>query len=144
MGRKVVAGANGKTGKVRIGSTELCVTEWNATEMADEEDTTNSCSDGYNEQEYGNKRVEGSISADWDATVNPVASAPTIRAGAELTDARLFVETDGTFTGVRCHFPLINVNDIRITVPSKGKVSFSFNFKNKGAYAFLSASDYSA
>ena len=144
MGKKVVSGAEGKTGRVRIGANTLCVTEWNAEEMADEENTTNSCSDGFDEQEFGNKHVEGSISADWDITTNPVESAPSIRAGTRLTDARLFIHDDGSFNSIRCHFPLLDVTKIGITVPAKGKVSYNFTFKNYGPYAFLSASDYSA
>lgn len=144
MGRKVVSGAEGKTGRVKVNTTELCVTDWNAEEMADEEDVTNSCSGQYTEREYGHYSVEGNVSADWDAAVNPVANAPTLRAGTTVTDLRLFVNTDGTLVGTRCHFPEASITKVGITVPSKGKVSYNFSFKNKGAYAFLSEADYGA
>lgn len=144
MGKKAVSGAGGKTGRVRIGSTSLCVTDWNATEMVDEENTTSSCSNGYDEQEYGNKHVEGSVSADWDTTTNPFEDAPTIRAGTRLTDARLFVHDDGTFSGIRCHFPELDVSECGITVPAKGKVTYTFSFKSYGPYAWVDSADYSA
>ena len=142
MGTKAVSGASGKTGRVKIGATVLCVTEWSATEMADEENTTNSCSDGYDEQEYGNKHVEGTINADWDTTADVIESAPTLRAGARLTDARLFLHDDGNYGSKRCHFPLLDVTEIAFTVPAKGKVSYNFSFKSYGPYAFMSDADY--
>lgn len=144
MGKKAVSGNSGKSGRIKFGATELCVTEWNATEMAEEEETTSSCSEGKNEYEYGNAHIEGSMTADWDIENDPINSAPNIRAGAELADARLYVHTDANFNDTPyCHLVKCKVNNVRITAPAKGKVTYTFDFKSSGNYTFLGNADYS-
>lgn len=141
MGRKVVSGHSGRTGRVYINGSELCVTSQKWKEVADEEEVTNSCSAGYAQFEYGNRHVEGSIEADWDIAANPFLDPPLLRAGFEYS-MKLYIHSDPGTTpsgpyldiGIADPSGYAKFNDIDVTVPAKGKVSYSFSFKSSGPY----------
>ncbi len=140
MGRKVLGGAQGRHGRLFIGEQEFCVTSWNVTETADEEDTTNSCSAGNAEQEYGITQLEGSIEADWDIAASPYRTPPNIAAGSKHSNSYLFIhaETGDLQTlnsgGSPFYKLTMQINNIAITNPARGKVTYSFDFKSSGSY----------
>lgn len=141
MGRKVLGGAQGKHGRLFIGQQEFCVTNWNITETADEEDTTNSCSAGNAEQEYGVTQLEGSIEADWDITASPFRTPPTLAAGSKHSNCFFFihVETGDLAALLASGTPRyelgLQVNNVAVTNPARGKVTYSFDFKSFGSYS---------
>ena len=141
MGRKVLGGATGKHGRVFIAEQEFCVTSWNVSEVADEEDTTNSCSGGNAEQEYGVTQLEGSIEADWDITASPMRTPPTLKAGSKHSDCYLFIHAGtGDLTSILAagtpSYQLgMQINNVSVTNPARGKVTYSFDFKSFGTYS---------
>ncbi len=140
MGRKVLGGAQGRHGRLFIEGQEFCVTSWNVAETADEEDTTNSCSAGFAEQEYGVAQLEGSLEADWDITASPFRTPPTLKAGSSHALSYLFInaETGGLdvlLVGGSPYYRMtMRVNNVAITNPARGKVTYSFDFKSQGSY----------
>jgi len=137
MGRKVVSGHGGKMARTFIGGNEFCNTEYNFTEMAEEEDTTNSCSEGFNEYEYGNRHIEGSITADWDIGANPFVDPPALVAGGEYRFLGYIHSAPGIGAeeGPRLEIDMMKINNVTITLPAKGKVTVSFDFKSSGRYS---------
>lgn len=127
----------GRTGRVFFDGTELCVTNWEATHSAEEEDTTNSCSAGFSEFAYGTEMVEGSVSADWLVTVNIFDDPPNIRAGT-FAILKLYIHSYpgvGNESGPFYTFSA-GINNVKLSVPAKGKVSYSFDFKSDGIVTF--------
>ena len=144
MGRKILGGAQGNHGRLFIGEQEYCVTSWNVTETADEEDTTNSCSAGNVEQEYGVTQLEGSIELDWDITASPYRTPAGISAGSKHHLSYLFIHAPGgganaldTLIGGGTPYYLLTmqINNIAVTNPVRGKVAVSFDFKSSGSYS---------
>lgn len=134
-GRIVVSGAKGKQGRVFIGDaqeTELCVTSWEVTETAEEEDVTNSCSGGESEFELGSIVTEYTLDALWDIDQSPMADPPNLRSGQSI-HLRLFVhsspagdptEPDGPFYDFDAR-----VTTTRLGVPAKGLVTYNITGK---------------
>ena len=137
MGRKLVSGAKGFSGRVFILGTEICVESWEVTSTADEEDVTNSCSMGIAEFEYGVVQHEGSLEGTWDVAQNPYDSPPNLQAGTQGS-ATLYVHSnagsegpDGpNFSGS------LAVVSTTISVPARGKVAYSVNFKLTGTVSY--------
>jgi hypothetical protein len=146
MGRKVVSGHSGYTGRTFIHGSEFCQTKYDYEEVAEEEDTTNSCSAGKNEYEYGNTHIEGSMEADWDIGANPFIDPPELRAGQEYAFIGYIHSQPGaTPSGPRLEMDKMKINNVRVSVPAKGKVTVSFNFKSSGNYTLpVQASDSSS
>ena len=148
MGTKAVGGANGKAGHVVFynsnppfnGSYELCVTEWNLTENVAEEDTTNSCSEGKREFDYGVKWVEGRFTLDLDLSAHPLDDPPNLRAGQTIDAALNLFEhatTMETTSGGTNYWILTNpqIISVDITTPATGKITYVINFK-ASSYTF--------
>lgn len=136
MGRKVIDQAHGKTGRVFVNGNEICVTSWNITVTMEEEETTNSCSAGNNEYEYGAEVASGTVEAQWDITVNPFDDPPYIHNGITVT-LKLYVHSaagvglaDGPFWLI-----IAKINGIKNGVTAKQKVMYSFDYKSSGAGA---------
>ena len=136
MGRKVVSGHGQKMGRCFIDAIEVANTSWNVSEIAEEEETTNSTSQGYNEYEYGNKHLEGSIEMDWDISLNPFVGPPVLASGGEYAFNGYIhaAAGDGNEDGPQFQIDKMRINNLRVTIPAKGKVTFSFDFKSKGPY----------
>jgi hypothetical protein len=148
MGTKAVGGANGKHGRVifynsdpgGFGSFELCVTEWSLTEQAEEVDTTNSCSAGRREFDYGAKWVEGRFTLDLDLAAHPLDDPPNLVAG-QLVNATVYLHehiTDPALSFDNGFWTLssFRILSVEVTVPSAGKVTYVINWKNSGTYTF--------
>lgn len=146
MGRKVVSGHGGRTGRTFINGNEFCNTSYNYAEMADEEETTNSCSEGFSSYEYGNRHIEGSLEADWDIGANPFIDPPELVAGNEYAFIG-YIHSDfgATPSGPKLEIDRMKINNVRVTIPAKGKVTVSFDFKSSGRYVLpVQASDSSS
>jgi hypothetical protein len=147
MGRKAVSGSGGRMPRTFINGSEFCNTSYEYTEVAEEEDTTCSGSGGYNEFEYGNKHLEGSIQADWDMASNPYVDPMFLRSGEEYRFLG-YVHSNagvGAETGPRLEMDKMKINNVKISLPSKGKITVSFDFKSSGAYTLpTQASDSSS
>lgn len=148
MGRKVVSGHEGHLPKAFINGNEFCHTSYEYTEVAEEEDTTNSCGEGFNEYEYGNKHIEGNMEADWDIGANPFIDPPELRAGREYAFVGYIHSqpaSAGSPTGPRLEMDKMKINNVRVGVPTKGKVTVRFDFKSSGRYTLpTQASDSSS
>lgn len=141
MGRKVLGGAQARHGRTFIGESEFCITAFNITETADEEDTTNSCSAGNAEQEFGIQQLEGSVEGDWDITASPYRNPPDIFGGSRHPDTYFFINAPPTVDldaliadGSPFYKLTADINNIAVTNPSRGKVTFSFDFKSSGSF----------
>lgn len=143
MGTKALAGASGYHGRISQtgsqGGLVLCVTEYNLQEIAAEEETTNSCSAGIREYDYGPIYVEGTIEADLDLTQHPFGSPPSFAPGEDVLNVDFFesVAPDGgTVNGeaARWTFDKITIGQATVTCPAASKVHYSFNFKSTGPY----------
>ncbi len=136
MGRIVVSGNAGKMGRSFIDGNEYANTEYEYTEIAEEEEVTNSSSAGKNEYEYGNTHIEGSFSADWDAQQNPHVGPPSLTAGGRYTYKGYISSPPGlgNEAGPHLEMDLMVINNLRVTIPAKGKVNYSFDFKSSGDY----------
>ena len=136
MGTKAVGGANGKHGRVFIGSLEICVTEWNLTETAQEEDTTNSCSAGKREFEYGIREVSGTMTMDLDLSQHPLDNPPNLVPGTKTGTVTLYEHsvTGGSPAGPRWIFTSIGISSVQVTTPAAGKVVYVVNWRSSGAY----------
>ncbi len=136
MAAKTISGAAGKMGRTYIDDVEFGNTEYEYTEIAEEEEVTNSTSQGFNEYDYGNKHIEGSMSLDWDVQQNPHDGPPAITAGEEyaflgyIHSAATLDTPDGPFLSI----DKMKINNVRTTVPAKGKVTWTFDFKSNGPY----------
>ncbi len=136
MGRKVVSGHAGKAGRTFINGNEFCQTQYQYTEMAEEEEVTNSCSAGKNQYEYGNSHIEGSMTLDWDIGANPYNDPPELRAGGTY-QLKAYIHASpgpGAEDGPYLQIDEMKINNVQVTVPAKGKVSVSFDFKSSGGY----------
>lgn len=148
MGRKVVSGHAGYTGRTFINGNEFCQTSYNVQEIAEEYETTNSCSAGKNEYEYGNTHLEGSMEADWDIGANPYVDPPELRAG-QAYGLRAHIHSQPG-PGIAPSGPLfeidnMKINNVRTSVPAQGKITVSFDFKSSGGYSLpTQASDSSS
>ena len=138
MGTKAIGGASGKHGRVFVGALELCVTEWNLTETAAEEDTTNSCSEGKREFEYGTRDCSGRIMMDLDLSQHPLDDPPALRAGTKTGTVTLYEHSlsdgDGGPDGSRWVFTSLGITSVEVTVPATGKVTYVVNWRSSGAY----------
>lgn len=137
MGRKAVSGHNGYRGRVFYASNELCVTSWSLDLTVDEEETTNSCSAGGKDYEYGAVGGTGTIEADWDVTANPFDDPPNITLGEKVT-LLLYVHSapgvgaqDGPFWSFTAA-----VTSISMSVPATGKVTYTMNFTVNGTITY--------
>lgn len=136
MGRKIVSGHEGYTGRSFVGNNEFCHTSYEVEEVAHEEETTNSCSEGKDEYEYGNTHLEGSMELDWDIGANPYNDPPELRAGRAYNFLGFVHSAPGEPpSGPRFEIDNMKINNVRTRVPAQGKVSVSFNFKSSGAYS---------
>lgn len=141
----MVSGHEGKTGRSFIDGNEYCNTQYSVKEVAEEEETTNSCSAGHNEYEYGNTHLEGSVEADWDVGVNPFSDTPVLRAGQEY-DFKAYVHSlpgVGLANGPNWIMNM-KVNNVEVMVKSKGVVTVKFDYKSTGPYSYPSGSDSSS
>lgn len=128
----------GRTGRVFVDGIEICVTGWELTHSAEKEDTTNSCSAGFSEFGYGTEMVEGSVNADWYVNQNIYDDPPNIRAGI-FADLLLYIHSyPNSNSGPSGPFFSFNagLNNVRIGVPAKGKVTYSFDFTSDGVVTF--------
>ena len=142
MGTKAVGGANGKHGRVTLGNSsssalEICVTEWALTVNVNEEDTTNSCSAGKREFEYGAQWVEGILTMDLDLSAHPLDNPPNFIAGQLLGEALTLYEHTSTISGTVTHWTLVNVKitQTQVTSPAASKVVYVISFKT-GDFSF--------
>ena len=134
MGRKVISGGHGKEGRVFVNGQEMCVEEWSGSEIAVEEEVTNSCGAGFEDFEYGTTHFEGSFTAIWDAQVNIYDDPPDLRA-ANVVALQLYINSDSnTPDGPFWDFPTVGISSVEHTTPAKGAVKYTVNFKSKGSY----------
>ncbi len=144
MGTKAVGGANGKHGRVifsnsnTFGSFELCVTEWSLTEQAQEEDTTNSCSEGKREFEYGARWIEGRFTLDLDLSAHPLDDPPNLTAGQLVNASVQLYEHTGSDVSSAAVWQLsaFRILSVEVTDPAAAKVTYVINWKNSGDYTF--------
>lgn len=140
MGRKLVAGFDGMMGKLFIAGTEFCAEDWEVNEVGEESDTTNTCGNGYAEQEIGIKQLEGTINYTWDADRNPYSDVPSLAVGQKHAGTRLYPNTDGDDQN-EPHFALtLHILNHRNSIPVRGKVSGVIQFKSHGAYTLPTGS----
>jgi len=146
MGTKAVGGASGKHGRVifsnsdTFGQFDLCITEWSLTEQAEEVDTTNSCSAGRREFDYGARWIEGRFNLDLDLAAHPLDDPPNLKAG-ELVNATVFLYEHttaiGSITGDSVWtLSAFRIMSVEVTVGAANKVTYVINFKNSGDYTF--------
>lgn len=136
MGQKAISGKNGKQGRVFIDAFELCVEEWNLTETAREEETTNSCSQGKEEYEYGTKHCEGTMSFTLDLSQHPLDNPPALVVGSTISDVTLYEHSTGSGTpdGSRWIFTSVAITSLTVSCPAIGKVRYEINWKSTGLY----------
>lgn len=138
MGRKVVSGWNGLMGHLFMDSNEFCAEDWEINEVGEESDTTNTCGEGFDEQEVGSRRLEGTINYTWDAEKNAFSVAPTMAVGTKHPNTRMYPNSDGD-DQTEPHFGLtLHVLNHRVGVPVKGKVAGTITFKSHGRYTLPS------
>lgn len=140
MGTKAVQHANKKSGRFFFGTplSEVCIDEATLTEIAQEEDTTNSCSAGKEEFDYSTKHCEGTFTFTLDLSQHPYDSPPALRAGSKIP-ATFFEYSDEvlvapTGNGKRWVFTAIGISQMTITWPQHGKITYEGTWKSSGAY----------
>jgi len=146
MGRKIVSGFEGKMGRLFLAGNEFCAEDYNWQEEANEEDTSNTCGAGYAEQEFGVRRITGSINATWDASVNPFTDPPDFFVGAKYITTKLYIHSApgvGLESGPFLQLTLQVGSGLSVTIPVKGKVAVTIPFMSFGTY-ILPATEVSA
>jgi hypothetical protein len=126
---------SGNSGDVVWGSTALLVKSWKATEEVELLSVINKGSNGFNEVIYGNRKLSGSVEADWNAEINP-GNPPLVHAGVETTDVagvalKLYIQEGGQFFNI----PFAAVGKVEISSAVDGMVSYSFDFESNGSYS---------
>ena len=119
----------GKDSVIKVGGTAICVESFEITPEADFIDTTNTCSNGYQDGIAGVKRYDGSAQGTWDDSAPITGSPPNINIGETIALA-LYTETGGQSwigNGI--------VTSTPVTFEVAGKVSYTFNWKSTGAWA---------
>ena len=155
--RKIVSGDHGRMGHTTIkplsidsvesaidAAVEFVQTTYNYTEVANEEEVTGTGDGGYDAYEYGCKHIEGHMECVWDADVQYFAGADT---AAEAYDDdfpyldphghyefRGYVNSLAELDGPYLYIANMRINNLAVTIPAKGKIVFSFDFKSSGAY----------
>lgn len=119
----------GKAGIVKIDAVTLHVTNWDATESCDWQDATDTGSNGFEEQEPGNKKLEGSASFLLKRDNWPYGASPNLRAGVEPAGKFYFVDTASPID-----VPKMSIYNIKVTSNQKGVTSGTFDWKANGAY----------
>ncbi|NIQ15941.1 MAG: hypothetical protein GTO02_16565 [Candidatus Dadabacteria bacterium] len=137
MGRKVISGFSGKMGRLFIEANEFCAEDWEIEEIAEEHDTTNTCSAGVEEVEFGVKHLEGTINYTWDVANNPWdTTTPNLGAGTKHGDSKLYLHAAsgaGSQDGPFFQFGLA-IQRHRNSIPVKGKVTGVITFRSYGTY----------
>lgn len=137
MGLKAISGKNGKQARVFIGSWELCVESWTLREMVREEETTNSCSQGKEEYEYGTKHCEGTLSFTLDLSAHPLDNPPALITGSKISNVTFYEHSTGSGTadGSRWIFTEIAITELSVDAPAIGKLKYEINWKSTGLYS---------
>lgn len=147
MGTKAIGGANGKSGKVlvvdsqTIGTFEMCVTEWELTENIQEEDTTNSCSGGKREFEYGIRFIDVTLKMDLDLSQHPLDSPPGMTPGSTIPGIVYLTEhlaanaviSSSSFWEIPLGYA--KVASCSVSVPAAGRVTYEIHFKSGNYYS---------
>ena len=150
----VINGKDGKSGRLFIKNmtdgateyTELCITSHTTRELAKEFETTGSKSAGYDEFGYGNSHLEGSITAQWISTLNPLDEAPYLRSGKADYAIKAYLHSaagadleDGDAINVDGTNGHINLNNLEVTVPADGVIEYKFDWKSSGSYSLITS-----
>lgn len=143
MGRKAISGASGKHGRLFIGEQEFCAEDWEIQEVGEEEDTTSTCSAGNAEQEIGVTQLQGTINYSWDVTRNPYVGPPNLYVGSKHAETKLYIHAtpgegleDGPFWALT-----LQVMQHSFSIPVKGKVAGTIEFKSHGTYTRPTGND---
>ena len=122
---------SGKFGKVKIGSTDLNVTEWECTPDCDVLETTHSGSSGHDTNLDGVDRCNGSFKANYDSDAPPIGAPPALIPGT-LVAAKLYVgnPADNKYVDL----PSVRIKSLPITSVVKGLVSYTCQFESNGAF----------
>ena len=120
---------SGNSGFVEVNGVRLDVTSWDAEELAEWAETTNTGDAGYKTSIVVKKSMSGTINANFDAALGP-KGAPSIDAGDTIAVLELNTDASGTYTMVA------NVQRLRWAQPAGGAVTYTFDFESQGAYAY--------
>lgn len=136
MGRKAISGASGKHGRLFIGEQEFCAEDWEIQEIGEEEDVTSTCDAGNASVEIGVTQLQGTINYTWDVTRNPYVGPPALNVGSKHAETKLYVHAtsgEGLQDGPFWDFTLIVIQH-SFSIPVKGKVAGTLEFKSTGSY----------
>lgn len=125
---------SGNSGKVKVGSATLKVTDWNADPQGDLNENTHSGSGGYKGYNPGNQGLTGTVSMQWDAEDNPTDSPPNLNPLAEVALELYLEDAAGFYLDV----PSAYITGTPIGVPNGGNVTFQFNFTANGPWTMPS------
>jgi hypothetical protein len=143
---KYVSGNANKQGRLFLDGNEFCAEDWEITESADEEETTNTCSAGQEEFMTTTRRLEGTINYTWEASNNPMDNPPNLGAGTEHPSTRLYLHASPGVGNQDGPFYELNMKILshRVAVPVKGKVAGTITFKSTGPYILPTGEDSSS
>lgn len=122
---------SGRLGKVTVGSTDLCITSWEADEEGEELDTTCTDGTGRNSNIIGTQGVTLNVKANYDADAPPFASPPGIIVG-DLVAIKAYVG-DPTLAKF-WNFPTARITNVKNQSEVKGLVTYEFTAKSNGTY----------
>lgn len=144
MGLKAISGKNGKHGQFFItdsatfGTVQICVEEWTLRELIREEETTNSCSQGKEEYEYGTKHCDITIRFTLDLSQHPLDDPPGFTVGSTLPGTVYLTEhsTAAFQSDEVWQFPVgsLKVTELSLSVPAIGKVLYEISLRSSQNY----------
>jgi hypothetical protein len=118
----------GKAGDVTVDETTYEITDWSASDSADWQETTNTGSDGYYEDEPGTLKVTGSFNASMDMDAVPAAN---LAAGAKVA---LTLKYEAGVTALA--LTEAGIDSFEVTSEAKGIIRFTCNFHSIGSYSW--------
>jgi predicted secreted protein len=122
---------NGFGGSISMQTTTLDVDTWSLNVTGEALDTTNTGDVGWETNILGAKAFEGSVKTYWDSAAVPTGAAD-FTAGKRATLNLPVSATGKTYTGTA------QITSVAIENPTKGVVTFQFNFKGSGVLTYAS------
>ena len=121
---------SGTDGRVILGTTEIEVTGWSATETIDLVETTHAASAGFKTYLEGPKSIAGKIEFFWDSEQNPLAPPLGLAAGNRVQLSLCLHKSAATALDV----PEAIVKQVALNSQVGGVFHCSAQFQSSGSY----------
>lgn len=112
----------------------LCMAEWELELDPGLVDATSFCDGGYAFRVATVKDLHGSVRGFWNVVTNPHAVPPNIRAGALLSDLKLYPVSTNLLS--YWDIPSLIIDRVRVVAAVRDALKLDFDFYSQGAWVY--------